>query len=104
VSGSLKQRELKIGPELVVGIQNQPMYCANFPDPPPAKGKPSLHQIRMTVTFEEVYRDLNGILRTYGKRYPKATECMEKDRTELFSFYGFQASHWQHIRTTNPIE
>lgn len=27
-----------------------------------------------------------------------------KDFEELFTFYDFPASHWVHIRTTNPIE
>ena len=27
-----------------------------------------------------------------------------KDKEEMLEFYNFPASHWQHIRTTNPIE
>ena len=27
-----------------------------------------------------------------------------KDREALLTFYDFPATHWQHIRTTNPIE
>ncbi|KVP53862.1 hypothetical protein WJ90_06995 [Burkholderia ubonensis] len=27
-----------------------------------------------------------------------------KDRDELLAFYDFPAEHWQHVRTTNPIE
>ncbi len=37
-------------------------------------------------------------------KYPKATECLRKDREALLSFYDFPACHWQHIKTTNPIE
>ncbi len=29
---------------------------------------------------------------------------MKKDRDELLAFYDFPAEHWQHLRTTNPIE
>ena len=29
---------------------------------------------------------------------------MLKDKQELIAFYDFPAMHWQHIRTTNPIE
>ena len=29
---------------------------------------------------------------------------LEKDREDLLAFYDFPAAHWQHIRTTNPIE
>ena len=28
----------------------------------------------------------------------------KKDRDELLAFYDFPAEHWQHLRTTNPIE
>ena len=27
-----------------------------------------------------------------------------KGQEELLAFYDFPAEHWQHIRTTNPIE
>ncbi len=37
-------------------------------------------------------------------RFPKACECLEKDREVLFTFYDFPAAHWQHLRTTNPIK
>ena len=30
--------------------------------------------------------------------------CLTKDRDELLAFYDFPAEHWQHLRTTNPIE
>ena len=29
---------------------------------------------------------------------------IEKDRDSLLAVYDFPAEHWQHIRTTNPIE
>ena len=29
---------------------------------------------------------------------------MTKDREALLTFYDFPAEHWDHIRTTNPIE
>lgn len=37
-------------------------------------------------------------------KYPKAAECLKKDRDELLTFYDFPAQHWTHLRTTNPIE
>jgi len=40
----------------------------------------------------------------YGAKYPKAVECLEKDRHPLLAFYDFPAEHWVHLRTTNPIE
>ena len=41
---------------------------------------------------------------TYEAKYPKATECLSKDRAVLLTFYDFPAEHWIHLRTTNPIE
>jgi transposase-like protein len=43
-------------------------------------------------------------IRTYESKYPKAYECLKKDKDQLFSFYDFPGMHGQHIRTTNPIE
>ena len=40
----------------------------------------------------------------YKAKYPKAVEKIERDRDSLLAFYDFPAEHWQHIRTTNPIE
>jgi len=34
----------------------------------------------------------------------KAVECLTKDRASLLTFYDFPAEHWEHLRTTNPIE
>jgi transposase-like protein len=41
---------------------------------------------------------------TFDDKYPKATKCLLKDKEELLTFYDFPAKHFQHIRTTNPIE
>ena len=40
----------------------------------------------------------------YGAKYPKAVECLMKDRQTLLAFYDFPAEHWDHLRTSNPIE
>ena len=43
-------------------------------------------------------------VKTYEAKYPKATECLRKDKEVLLTFYDFPAEQWLHIRTTNPIE
>jgi transposase-like protein len=43
-------------------------------------------------------------LNKYEAKYPKAMHCLQKDRQALLAFYRYPAKHWQHIRTTNPIE
>jgi putative transposase len=40
----------------------------------------------------------------YGAKYPKAVECLTKDREPLLAFFDFPAEHWDHLRTANPIE
>jgi putative transposase len=40
----------------------------------------------------------------YGAKYEKAVTCLVKDRNALLTFYDFPAEHWDHLRTSNPIE
>ena len=67
-----------------------------------AKGK--LHDIYLAATRAEAEKAFDLFLKTYEAKYPKATECLAKDRVELLTFYDFPAEHWMHLRTTNPIE
>jgi putative transposase len=46
------------------------------------------------ATFAEKYRT----------KYAKAVSCLIKDRAALLTFYDFPAEHWDHLRTSNPIE
>lgn len=69
---------------------------------PEAKDK--LHAIWMAETREEAGKAFELFLETYRAKYPKASECLSKDRDVLLAFYDFPAEHWIHLRTTNPIE
>jgi len=40
----------------------------------------------------------------YGAKYPKAVDCLTRDRDPLLAFFDYPAEHWDHLRTTNPIE
>lgn len=40
----------------------------------------------------------------YGLKYDKAVTCLVKDRDALLTFYDYPAEHWEHLRTSNPIE
>jgi transposase-like protein len=40
----------------------------------------------------------------YAPKYDKAVECLTKDREALLTFFDFPADHWDHLRTSNPIE
>jgi putative transposase len=66
--------------------------------------KDALHQIWMAETRKDADAAFDLFLATYEAKYPKACECLSKDRRELLTFYDFPAEHWKHLRTTNPIE
>jgi transposase-like protein len=40
----------------------------------------------------------------YAVKYSKAVDCLTKDREALLTFFDFPAEHWDHLRTSNPIE
>lgn len=66
--------------------------------------KTMLQAIWMAESKEKAQKAFDGFIATYREKYPKATDCLAKDRGVLLAFYDFPAAHWQHIRTTNPIE
>ncbi len=68
------------------------------------KAKRMLHDIYLAETKADAEKAFELFVATYAAKYPKATECLEKDRDVLLAFYAFPAEHWLHIRTTNPIE
>ena len=69
-----------------------------------AKVKDKLHQIWMADNKDEAEYNFDAFIETYSAKYPKAADCLRKDRDVLLTFYDFPAEHWRHIRTTNPIE
>ncbi|MCH2190076.1 MAG: IS256 family transposase [Gammaproteobacteria bacterium] len=69
-----------------------------------AKAKRDLHNIWQADTKDNARKAFETFIYTYQDKYPKATECLEKDHDELMTFYSFPAKHWSSIRTTNPIE
>lgn len=75
-----------------------------FPKQGQAKAKQSLRDIWKADTRENAEKAFNLFIKTYELKYPKATQCLEKNREVLLAFYDFPAEHWPHIRTTNPIE
>lgn len=68
------------------------------------KAKKMLHDIWQAETREDAHHAFDLFIETFEAKYPKATECLTKDRDELLTFYDFPARHWQSIRTSNPIE
>jgi len=40
----------------------------------------------------------------YAAKYERGVACLTKDTQALLAFYDFPAEHWDHLRTSNPIE
>lgn len=68
------------------------------------KAKQRIHDMYMAETRKEALKAYDAFLELYQAKYPKACECLAKDKEDLFTFYDFPAEHWVHLRTTNPIE
>ncbi len=68
------------------------------------KVKADLHDIWMAETRKAADTALDRMLARYQAKYPKAMDCLAKDRETMLAFYDFPAEHWVHIRTSNPIE
>jgi putative transposase len=75
-----------------------------FPKALQAKAKGMLHDMYLAPTREEALKAFALFVESFGAKYPKAVECLAKDKDDLFAFYDFPAMHWIHLRTTNPIE
>jgi transposase-like protein len=68
------------------------------------KAKSALQSIWMAATRADAESAFDAFVTAYSDKYPKAVDCLQKDRQALLAFYDFPDAHWQSIRTTNPIE
>ena len=69
-----------------------------------SKARSALSEIGMAQDRESAARAFERFVNTYTAKYPKAAECLVKDRDALLAFYDFPAEHWAPRRTTHPIE
>jgi len=123
----LKAQGLKTGPSLAVGDGALGFWAAMAEEYPSARqqrcwvhktanvldklprilqpaAKDKIHQIYLAPTKESALKAFEAFLALYELKYPKACECLRKDKDELLTFYDFPAAHWPHLRTSNPIE
>lgn len=123
----LKNRGLGEGPELVVGdgalgfwkavkkvypkarwqrcwVHKTANVLNKLPKKSHGAAKGAIQEIWMAQTKEAAEKALGTFEEAYGAKYPKAVECLAKDREALLTFYDFPAEHWIHLRTTNPVE
>jgi len=75
-----------------------------FPKTLQPTAKDKIHQMYLAPTKAAALKSFDAFISLYDAKYPKACECLRKDADVLFTFYDFPAAHWQHLRTTNPIE
>ena len=47
---------------------------------------------------------MNHLAAKYAPKYDRAVACLVKDREALLTFFDFPAEHWDHLRSSNPIE
>jgi putative transposase len=66
--------------------------------------KQDLREIWMAPDRKAAETALTVFEKKYGAKYKDAVECLTKDRDALLAFYDYPAEHWDHVRTTNPIE
>ena len=69
-----------------------------------SRAKEKIHEMYLSATRKEALESYEQFIQLYDKKFPKACECLKKDKDILFTFYDFPAEHWIHIRSTNPIE
>ncbi len=66
--------------------------------------KMDLRESHAAPTRSAAERALDVFADKYGTKYARAVECLIKDREALLAFYDMPAEHWDHLRTSNPIE
>jgi transposase-like protein len=66
--------------------------------------KADLREVRDAPDRATADRAIAVFAEKYGAKYPKAVDCLTKDRGTLLAFFDFPAEHWDHLRTANPIE
>ena len=66
--------------------------------------KADLREIRDAPDRATAEAAMTVFVDKYQAKYPKAVDCLTKDREALLTFFDFPAEHWDHLRTSNPIE
>lgn len=123
----LKARGLAVPPELAVGDGAMGFWKAldevfpgtrhqrcwvhkianvlnKFPKSMQPTVKADLREIWQADTRATAEAAMDTFSEKYRAKYDKAVTCLTKDREALLSFYDFPAEHWDHLRTSNPIE
>ena len=123
----LKARGLAMAPELAVGdgalgfwraleeafpsVRHQRCWvhkAANvlnkLPKSLQANARQDLREIWLAPDRATAEAALATFAAKYAPKYDRAVACLTKDREALLAFYDFPAEHWDHLRSSNPIE
>lgn len=63
-----------------------------------------LREISHAATRAAALAAIETFKQKYGAKYARGVACLTKDTEALLAFYDFPAEHWDHLRTSNPIE
>jgi putative transposase len=69
-----------------------------------ANARKDLREIWMAPNRATAERAIETFQDKYAPKYERAVQCLLKDREALLTFFDFPADHWDHLRTSNPIE
>jgi len=69
-----------------------------------ANMKKDLREVYLAPNRASAEVALDVFAEKYRAKHDKAVDCLTKDRETLLAFFDFPAEHWDHLRTTNPIE
>jgi transposase-like protein len=123
----LKARGLSIAPEVAIGDGALGFWKAldeafpttrhqrcwlhktlNVLDKFPKSMQPNAHKDLREIWLSPDRASAEAAMTTfaekYAPKYAKAVECLIKDREQMLTFFDFPADHWDHLRTSNPIE
>ena len=123
----LKARGLAMAPELAVGdgalgfwraleeafpsVRHQRCWvhkAANvlnkLPKSLQANARQDLREIWLAPDRATAEAALATFTAKYAPKYDRAVACLVKDREALLTFFDFPAEHWDHLRSSNPIE
>ena len=76
----------------------------NFPKSMQPAGASDLRDIHHAETRAAAITALETFTEKYAAKYPRGVACLTKDTEALLAFYDYPAEHWDHLRTSNPIE
>ena len=121
----LKKRGLALGPKLSIGDGSLGFWNAlhkvygqtkhqrcwfhktgnilnKLPKNLQGRAKQHIHAIWMAETKKEAEKAFDFFVEAYQDKYPRAAECLAKDRDVLLTFYDFPSEHWHHITHFTP--